>query len=284
MWGATHKILYPALYKLNIVYSIYFGLSPSNFLLLITIKIFTRVCDGVEILVPAGQSKVVVVLVDNLYVYRVILAGLPILLVNLGGRVAAREHGNAVVVTGPAVEERPYLRAAEPPLARVARESGVGPVDVEPAVVEPPVLALLEKVGFAVVPLEGAVYIGGEAPEGDVARVLPGLDVRRLLRVKLPVIVALEEIDFAVAAPNERRVNVSGDGGEALGELARVVGHCLHVLKLPVLRAFEEVRGSKIFPGECRVNVGRQAGPVVFYPAWVAVCHTIVSQPPVVAP
>ena len=52
----------------------------------------------------------------------------------------------------------PDLGAAKPPLACSARKGGVGLVDGELPVVEAPVLAFLEEVGPAVVPLEGRVY------------------------------------------------------------------------------------------------------------------------------
>ena len=55
----------------------------------------------------------------------------------------------------------PNLGAAEPPLAGSARKGGVGLVYGELAVVEAPVLAFLEEVGAAVVPLEGGVYTTG---------------------------------------------------------------------------------------------------------------------------
>ena len=55
----------------------------------------------------------------------------------------------------------PHLGAAEPPLAGSAGKCRVDLVDGELAVVEAPVLAFLEEVGAAVVPLEGGVNTTG---------------------------------------------------------------------------------------------------------------------------
>ena len=45
-------------------------------------------------------------------------------------------------------------------------------MDGKPPVVEPPVLALLEEVCLAVVPLQRPVHVAGEAPLGDALGVL----------------------------------------------------------------------------------------------------------------
>ena len=61
------------------------------------------------------------------------------------------------LVDGQKASESTNLGASKPPVACVSRERRVGPVNGELPIVKPPILALLEKVRSAVVPLQSSV-------------------------------------------------------------------------------------------------------------------------------
>ena len=60
-------------------------------------------------------------------------------------------------------------------------------------------------------------------------------DVGLGVGVKEPELLALREVDLAVAAPDEGRVEVGGDAGEPLGDFFRMPGLRHLIFEFPVL-------------------------------------------------
>ena len=115
----------------------------------------------IQVLVPPGQVVVV-------NVPRVLCAKLTAdLLGQQGpGLGAAKPPGSSLSgkwvrgeVNGEPIKERMHINV-------------IIMIDGQPPVIEPPVLALLEEVCLAVVPLQGPVYVTGQAPIRDALGVL----------------------------------------------------------------------------------------------------------------
>ena len=115
----------------------------------------------IQVLVPPGQVVVV-------NVPRVLCAELTAdLLGQQGpGLGAAKPPGSSLPwklvggeVNGEPIEEKIHINI-------------ISMLGGKPPVIEPPVLALLEEVCFAVVPLQGPVYVTGQAPIRDALGVL----------------------------------------------------------------------------------------------------------------
>ena len=101
-------------------------------------------------------------------------------------------------------------------------------------VIKPIVLSLLKEVGVAVLIAESSVdVIRNSFP----VRNRPGIGLvhwRSLLRVKLPVLISLEEIDLLVARPDKGRVNVVRNSIESFPDELGIAGVWFSVRKSPI--------------------------------------------------
>lgn len=134
--------------------------------------------------------------------------------------------------------------------------------DLEVTVIEPIVLRALEEVRKTVLPLEGSVYMGRQTDPVLNRLGVPVADRGIALAVESPVLVTLEEVSLAVAAPDEGRVNVIGNAREAHGDFFRITGAHLLVIEAPIFASlFAEARRKKKkieqkedFIAKCQLN------------------------------
>ena len=170
-------------------------------------------------------------------------------------------------------------RAAKPPEANWPWEGGVTFGDAERGVVEAVVEPVLEEVGVPVVVLGGIVdVVRDPLPVGDGTRIA-ALHWGSLVRVKLPILTSLEEIDFPVPRPDKSSVEIIRDSLETFRDQLGVA--FVHsVLRLaPILPPFKEVSFA-ICPREGGVNVWRKTRPKLGDGFWKSWSYCVFRQLP----
>ena len=177
------------------------------------------------------------------------------------------------------MSQRLGRRASKPPEANWPWEGGVTFGDAERGVVEAVVEPVLEEVGVPVDVLGGIVdVVRDPLPVGDGARIA-ALHWGSLVRVKLPILTSLEEIDFPVPRPDKSSVEIIRDSLETFRDQLGVA--FVHsVLRLaPILPPFKEVSFA-ICPREGGVNVWRKTRPKLGDGFWKSWSYCVFRQLP----
>jgi len=211
----------------------------------------------------------------------VVITIVNIIVRSLGTWLVVHQSDNVVARLAKTFAEVILFRTPEPPLSCWTGKGRISSVHAETSVVVSPVVSILEEVGPSIVPLERSVNVVWKGPKGHRLWILISPDVRLLLRIKLPVLAVLEEINLSISTPNKSCVNIVGYSWKSVLDVLGVSWIRIHVDKLPILGSFDEISGLGGLPGEGGVNVGWKTSPVLSDLPGIPISNTVSSQLPV---